>query len=161
MSTATKAPALVIKFVTTAEPMNFAVFSDIEMPRVLFDLDVCSPYETCLGQCRSHSCKSRGNTSHATCYSCSYGITADSLTDTGNLGSVESCLASPCQALDRLLLKMELYSLYEYFSLFIVYVRNAGRTSMKRLSPYGNEDIQDYSLSYIDNLHFLSISAFL
>lgn len=38
MSTATKAPALVIKFVTMAEPMNFAVFSDMEIPSVLLIL---------------------------------------------------------------------------------------------------------------------------
>lgn len=37
-STATKAPALVIKFVTMAEPINFAVFSDIDMSSVLLIL---------------------------------------------------------------------------------------------------------------------------
>ena len=35
ISTAIKAPALVINFVTRADPMNFAVFSDMEMPSVL------------------------------------------------------------------------------------------------------------------------------
>ena len=38
ISTATKAPALVTKLVTTADPMNFAVFSDMEISSVLLIL---------------------------------------------------------------------------------------------------------------------------